>query len=61
MPEPAETPNNNPDLVLDPPTREISQTDQINKKLLASLFKRMDEVDTPQPDNDAADEDEWKD
>lgn len=48
-------------------SREISQTDHINKKLLTSLFKRMDEggnstlAKMMEPDNNSEENDEWKD
>lgn len=71
MPEPGKTVSNtnaNPEkaLELEQPTREISQTDRINKKLLTSLFKRMDEGDSVinqmlETDNNTTEDDEWKD
>lgn len=63
MPEPEKPTITKPEVVaLEPPTREISQIDHINKKLLTSLFKRMDEDgDISQPDNNTTEDDEWKD
>lgn len=68
MPAPENTLNNNPEQIQEQPVRELSQTDLINKKLLTSLFKRLDEGGDSQlakmleADNNGeiADE-EWKD
>lgn len=46
--------------------REITQTDHINKKLLTSLFKRLDEGGNSllekmlEPDNNSEENDEWQ-
>ncbi|CAH0714818.1 unnamed protein product, partial [Brenthis ino] len=46
--------------------REITQTDHLNKKLLTSLFKRLDEggnslLETMlEPDNNSEENDEWQ-
>lgn len=71
MPEPEKpvsktTANPEKALELEQPTGEITQTDRINKQLLASLFKRMDEGDsvintTSESDNNTTEDDEWKD
>lgn len=47
------------------PVRERTQTDHLNKKLLTSLFNRMNEGDSMlskmmEPDNDSEENDEWK-
>lgn len=68
MPAPVKTENNNPEQIQEQPVRELSQTDRINKQLLTSLFKRLDEGGDSQlakmleADNNGeiADE-EWKD
>lgn len=65
MPEPEKTAPANPEPLNDQPPREISQTDHINKKLLTSLFKRMDEEkDSPlakmlEPDSNDVEEQDW--
>ena len=49
------------------PPREISQTDHINKKLLTSLFNRLDEggetnlAKMLEDDNKTSEDDEWND
>ncbi|KAL0860676.1 hypothetical protein ABMA27_010021 [Loxostege sticticalis] len=67
MPTPEKNTMNNPEEILEQPTREISQTDHLNKKLLTSLFNRMNDGEDSnlnkmlEPDNIPEDEDEWKD
>lgn len=64
MPTPQNTVPNNPEQMPEQPVREISQTDHLNKKLLTSLFKRMDEEESSSkitdPDKKTEDDDEWK-
>lgn len=69
MPAPEKTENNNPEQIQEQPVREITQTDRINKKLLTSLFKRLDEggdsqlakmLEADDNNGEIADE-EWKD
>lgn len=67
MPAPEQIENNNTKQIQEQPAKEISQNDRINKQLLTSLFKRLDEggdsqlSDMLEPDNNGeiADE-EWK-
>ncbi|CAG4966337.1 unnamed protein product [Colias eurytheme] len=65
-PEKEETTTNTQDAMPEMPVRETTQTDHLNKKLLTSLFNRMNEEgDSPlskmlEPDNQADDDDEWK-
>lgn len=53
--------------VIEQPARELSQTDHINKKLLTSLFNRLDEggdslvAKMLEPDNKNDEHDEWSD
>lgn len=66
MPEPDKTTPVNPEPVPEQPTREISQIDHINKKLLTSLFKRMDEggdstLSKMLEDDNKTDDKEWED
>ncbi|KAL0811088.1 hypothetical protein ABMA28_010356 [Loxostege sticticalis] len=67
MPTPEKNTMNNPEEILEQPTREISQTDHLNKKLLTSLFNRMNDGEDSnlnkmlEPDNIPEDDDEWKD
>lgn len=67
MPTPEKNVMSNPEEGLDQPTREISQTDHLNKKLLTSLFNRMNDGEDSnlnkmlEPDGLPEDEDEWKD
>ncbi|CAH4029692.1 unnamed protein product [Pieris brassicae] len=47
------------------PVRERTQTDDLNKKLLTSLFNRMNEGDSMlskmlEPDNESEENEEWK-
>lgn len=66
MPTP-ENKTQNTEEVAESPTREITQTDHLNKKLLTSLFKRMDEGGDSQlskmleSDNKTEEDDDWKD
>ncbi|CAH2229007.1 jg7078 [Pararge aegeria aegeria] len=65
MPAPQESVNN-AEQIQDQPPREITQTDHINKKLLTSLFNRMNEGDSLlnkmlEDDNKTEESDEWKD
>lgn len=46
MPTPEKNVLNNPENLQEQPVREITQTDHLNKKLLTSLFNRMNEVET---------------
>lgn len=68
MPAPEETVNNNPEQIQERPVRELSQTDRINKQLLTSLFKRLDEGGDSQlakmlevDNNGEIADEEWKD
>lgn len=67
MPAPKEMVNVNPEDIIDQPTREITQTDHLNKKLLTSLLNRMNEGGNAtlekmlEPDNTEEENDEWKD
>lgn len=45
MPTPEKNVLSNPEQIQEQPVREITQTDHLNKKLLTSLFNRMNEVD----------------
>ncbi|KAM3958707.1 uncharacterized protein ACR2FA_007230 [Aphomia sociella] len=45
MPTPEKNVLSNPEKLQDQPVREITQTDHLNKKLLTSLFNRMNEAD----------------
>ncbi|XP_060807802.1 uncharacterized protein LOC132903445 [Amyelois transitella] len=67
MPTPEKKVLTNPEQIQEQPVREITQTDHLNKKLLTSLFNRMNEVDSEggnsllakmlEPDNDDFDDD----
>ncbi|CAK1547832.1 unnamed protein product [Leptosia nina] len=65
-PEQEEKTPNNQEKTPDLPVRERTQTDDLNKKLLTSLFNRMNEGgDTMlskmlEPDNKTDEDDEWK-
>lgn len=66
MPEPDKTAPVNPENIPEQPTREISQTDHLNKKLLTSLFKRMDEdgdsvLSNMLKDDNTTEDQEWED
>lgn len=70
MPAPNDTKNiynNDKEDALEQGVREITQTDHINKKLLTSLFKRMDETgDSPlakmlNSNNQSDENNEWND
>lgn len=66
MPAPEKTAPVNPEQVQEPPPREISQTDHLNKKLLTSLFKRMDEggdsnLSKMLEDDNKTEDHEWED
>ncbi|KPI98616.1 hypothetical protein RR46_04589 [Papilio xuthus] len=67
MPAPEQNTQSNTQGSVEPPTREISQTDHMNKKLLTSLFKRLNEGGDSilekmlEPDNNSEENDEWKD
>lgn len=67
MPAPEEMVNVNPEDIPNQPTREITQTDHLNKKLLTSLLNSMNEGGNAtlekmlEPDNTEEENDEWKD
>lgn len=65
MPAPQESVNN-PEPIQEQPPREITQTDHLNKKLLTSLFNRMNEggdstLNKMLENDDKTEEEEWKD
>lgn len=65
MPAPQESVNN-PEPIQEQPPREITQTDHLNKKLLTSLFNRMNEggdstLNKMLENDNKTEEDEWKD
>lgn len=45
MPTPQKNVLTNPEQIQEQPAREITQTDHLNKKLMTSLFNRMNEID----------------
>lgn len=66
MPEPNKKVPVNPENIPDKPNREMSQTDHLNKKLLTSLFKRMDEggdstLSNMMEDDNKTEDHEWED
>lgn len=65
MPEPDKTTPVKPENIPEQPTREISQTDHLNKKLLTSLFKRLDDSGDSVPNNleddNKTEDHEWED
>ena len=67
MPAPEENVQNKTVQTQEQPMREITQTDHLNKKLLTSLFKRLDEGGNSlldkmlEPENTSEENDEWKD
>lgn len=65
MPEPDKTAPVAQEKIPEQPPREISLTDHLNKKLLTSLFKRMDEggdsVPTNLEDDNKTEDHEWED
>lgn len=65
MPAPQESVNN-PEPIQEQPPREITQTDHLNKKLLTSLFNRINEggdstLNKMLENDNKTEEDEWKD
>lgn len=65
MPAPQESVNN-PEPIQEQPPREITQTDHLNKKLLTSLFNRINEggdstLNKMLESDNKTEEDEWKD
>lgn len=64
MPEPENNTVKNTEQIQQQPMREITQTDHLNKKLLASLFKRLDEADSAASNvsetENTTEDDEWK-
>ena len=67
MPAPEENVQNKTVQTQEQPMREITQTDHLNKKLLTSLFKRLDEGGNSlldkmlEPENNCEENDEWRD
>ncbi|CAF4770459.1 unnamed protein product [Pieris macdunnoughi] len=65
MPEQEEKAQNEQQNNAEVPVRERTQTDDLNKKLLTSLFNRMNEGDSMlskmlEPDNESEENEEWK-
>ncbi|XP_073961146.1 uncharacterized protein [Choristoneura fumiferana] len=63
MPEPENNTVKNTEQIQQQPMREITQTDHLNKKLLTSLFKRLDEADSTSnvsETENTTEDDEWK-